>query len=30
MEAADRDDIRKMPTAAPDPPEVGGVVVNQL
>jgi hypothetical protein len=30
MEATDRDGIRKMPTATPDPPEAGGVVTNKL
>jgi hypothetical protein len=30
MEATDRDGIREMPTATPNPPEVGGVVANQL
>jgi hypothetical protein len=30
MEATDRDDTREMPTTILDPPEAGGVVVNQL
>jgi hypothetical protein len=28
MEATDRDGTREMPTAIPDPPEVGGVAEN--
>jgi hypothetical protein len=30
MEATDRDGIKEMPTAIPDPPEAGGVVASQL